>query len=659
MSPAPLPEFWQELFLILLAGGSVAVGLAALGSCLFRPAPWKRTIWQISFPALLAILLVELSGAGQGIVQFSLPRPEASAREAVRASWIAGEPAPSQIEGDSLAGVRAVQESPEVVGDLTGDSFSIPAVPFEAPAVATSPLSTPPAATSAGVKQDPPFPEVKQRGTWWPGIIWGAGALLLGGSRILASLLLILFSRRRAPCEDRILVERARRLAGRLEIRRHLRVKAAPGLSAPIAYGILRPTLGLPLEFFRSRDPIQQEVMLAHELGHLAAGDPQWLFFADLVTALFWWHPLVWWSRRRLYQICEYAADEASALVEDGPAVLATCLVELGRSRSRLPLAMIARMEGSGFRSSLGRRVKRLLNLESGVWKRPGRTRSCLAKVLVPSVLVIAAICSTAWARPRPAETQEKGDLEMKTVLKNHWKRSLASIALVAALGTGASEGLAQEQDQAEKITSLEYKLKAVTEELRATRKLLQELQKEEEKKNRKKEPVNPAPTPAVSPAYPPPASGRPFPSPDSLASLPSRAERPVLPTSGATHYVDLVNLATTVTDASAEVRIAKVQYERLKTLAKTALTSKSDLDIAAINYENAERKLALLRGMVKISLQAAEAELARRITEVEHAKARVEVGKAEQSSLIGVESQVAAAKANLELLQLIFSASK
>ena len=102
-----------------------------------------------------------------------------------------------------------------------------------------------------------------------------------------------------------------------------------PRLAGPVAFGSIRPTVALPESFACDFEPASQDAMLAHELAHLAAGDPAWQCLADLVAAVLWWHPLVWWSRGRLEAASE-SADEASLLVENGPNVLAECLVKLG-----------------------------------------------------------------------------------------------------------------------------------------------------------------------------------------------------------------------------------------------------------------------------------------------------------------------------------------
>jgi hypothetical protein len=187
------------------------------------------------------------------------------------------------------------------------------------------------------------------------------------------------------------------------------------GLSVPVAYGTVRPTVVLPAGFWDRFSRAEQEAVLAHELAHLAAHDPLWHLSAELCCALLWWHPAVWWLRGRLRAASETAADEASLLVPGGPDALAGCLVALGRRLvGPRPCGGLS-FQGSGFRSSLGRRVERLLNLKarsvggtgvspvsaSGTGVSPVSAGAGLksARVIVPVVLVIVSILSTAWAR--------------------------------------------------------------------------------------------------------------------------------------------------------------------------------------------------------------------------------------------------------------------
>ena len=70
-----------------------------------------------------------------------------------------------------------------------------------------------------------------------------------------------------------------------------------------------RPRLILPRELWKSLDDHQRATLIIHELAHLRRGDHHLRFFELLVTALYWWHPVLWWARRALRDVEEQCCD--------------------------------------------------------------------------------------------------------------------------------------------------------------------------------------------------------------------------------------------------------------------------------------------------------------------------------------------------------------
>jgi hypothetical protein len=394
VSAAPDLALWLHALLVLAAGGTVLVGLAAVVAGVVRSAAGRRLTWQAATLALAGLFLSEVTG---------LAGPAGA--------WLIG----------TTDSPRRVAAPPESAPAVRVASVPVPEPEVEAITPETSALREPLAESSEA-----------ERAVWWPGLAWLAGAVLVAGRAGLARLLLVAFRRRHRPCADAALPERVRSVAQRLGQRRAVLVLEAGGLRGPVAFGVVRPTIALPAGFGAAFAPPQQEAMLAHELAHLAAGDPAWHLLADLATAALWWHPLAWWARQQLRAAAEVAADEASLVVADGPGVLAACLVELGGRVAASRSAGWVRIEGSGFRSGLGRRVERLLRLHGAAWRPPGRLRWLLTLTLGPTALVAAAVLSTAWAQARAFP---EGDTDMQ----RPWKRSLAALVLVAALGSDTS----------------------------------------------------------------------------------------------------------------------------------------------------------------------------------------------------------------------------
>lgn len=270
---------------------------------------------------------------------------------------------------------------------------------------------------------------------WWPLWIWGLGGALVGLKAISTRIWLGVASARLCrPVVDHALLSTVENLCQRFCVR-NVRMVIWPGIHTPIAFGSLRPTIAIPEGFTERFSQGEQETILAHELAHLASGDPFWSGVADLVLAIAWWHPAVWWSRHQFREACESAADEASALVPGGRVFLAELLVKLGRDlvAPGIPHGLGI---GGGMRSRLAKRVTGLLS-ESREWRRerPATrwiTRSCapaLAGLLVAvpgpgtsgpalfSILVTSPLSATttreAGAVARDAEV--KGEESPKT----------------------------------------------------------------------------------------------------------------------------------------------------------------------------------------------------------------------------------------------------
>jgi hypothetical protein len=400
VSAEPSLATWSNALLVLALGVAVVVGLATLLARWPATAAGRRAVWQAATLALAGLLVAEMTGlAGEA------------------ANWLSRQPPPRDTAAPGEAKVPSA-DTPGPARRLESDN--------------AGPVGEFPAAASLEV----PAPAGPPAAVWWPGAVWLAGALAVAARVVLARVLLVAFRLRHRSAGDQALLERVRTVAGRVGLRRRVRVIEAEGLVGPVAFGVLRPTVALPARFAETFAPAQQEVILAHELTHLAAGDPAWHLLAELATAALWWHPLAWWARQQLRAAAEMAADESSLLVADGPAVLARCLVELGGVLAGTRSAGWLRMAGSGFRSGLGRRVERLVRLDGRAWRPPGRLHGLATLFLVPAALLAAAVLSTAWARARAFP---EGDEPMR----HPWKQSLAGLLLVAALGPNTGPGLA------------------------------------------------------------------------------------------------------------------------------------------------------------------------------------------------------------------------
>lgn len=411
MSVSAWPSWIGSAVALVLGTGAIALA-AALAAGAFRSAVWQRTAWQVAILGMLGLLAAECTGISAAVACWC---------------WAA--------QRVPVSAGRARESGPPLAGEDTfpgppgGRAAAAPAAIAEADSGPAAP-----AVFSAG--REPFLESPASLGTLLV-LAWSAGSALLTLRMLWSSWLLCSFRRRRLAGADGAVQSRVGGLAAMLGIRRPVGVFQASGVNAPMAFGWLRPAIVLPATFARDFSEVQREAMLLHELAHLAARDPFWLRLADLATMAQWWHPLVWWARRRWRAASEMAADEACLHVPGGPEHLAASLVTLGRRlevRSRL--GWIGAM-GPAFHSSLAKRVERLLSLRAPA--RTARHRGLIrwATVTWPVVLVLLAVLGTAWARAQAIHSEGEGVATMN-VFADSWRQSLAA-AVLAALWAPAS----------------------------------------------------------------------------------------------------------------------------------------------------------------------------------------------------------------------------
>jgi beta-lactamase regulating signal transducer with metallopeptidase domain len=165
------------------------------------------------------------------------------------------------------------------------------------------------AAPPAGAKQDSTGASLAAVLPIALGVIWAAGAL---GVLILAACRVRRFGRLLAHAKEppEELRGAARKLAARLGLSHCPRIRIVPASISPM----LRPRLGslevlFPSTLLGRLRRAERDALLAHELAHVRRGD-HWVRLLELMAgALFWWHPVVWWARRRLHRVEEQCCD--------------------------------------------------------------------------------------------------------------------------------------------------------------------------------------------------------------------------------------------------------------------------------------------------------------------------------------------------------------
>jgi beta-lactamase regulating signal transducer with metallopeptidase domain len=171
-------------------------------------------------------------------------------------------------------------------------------------------------------------------------------------------------------------------------------------LKSPISWGLLRPVILLNDEALEARH--EAEAIIAHELAHVRGLDWAKLLLARVVTAIFWFNPLVWILAREAHQLREETADDAVLAAEVASADYAQLLV--GVARHDCNGLLLGAHGVAPAKGSLSRRVRRVLD---GNLRRAPVARGFAAGVafgVIGTAAPLAALTFTPQAEERAAK---------------------------------------------------------------------------------------------------------------------------------------------------------------------------------------------------------------------------------------------------------------
>jgi beta-lactamase regulating signal transducer with metallopeptidase domain/predicted nucleic acid-binding Zn-ribbon protein len=332
------------------------------------PAATRHRLWTLAFAAVLALPLL-----ASALPAIHVPMPT---------GWVAS----------SLATPpHGIDASPDLDGRLTAAHLAADSRAQEARASdgAIGP-GVPPNGAPPGRKRTP-VPAT------WPTASTLLLAAWLAGTTVAATRLLLSLARagrlarRSEEMADVAWRAAADTIGARLGLRPlPVRLLVTPGVATPMAGGVRRPVIFLPASA-RAWSAEHRDVVLAHEMAHLAGRDPLRHLVARLAVALYWFHPLAWIAAWKAMIAREQACDEAVLALGTRPSAYARVLLELAESMpvASPALGALPMIE----RSLLETRVMTILNHVA----RPATKR----RVLIPGTgALVLTVFFVAAAQP-------------------------------------------------------------------------------------------------------------------------------------------------------------------------------------------------------------------------------------------------------------------
>jgi beta-lactamase regulating signal transducer with metallopeptidase domain len=196
------------------------------------------------------------------------------------------------------------------------------------------------------------------------------------------------------------------KLRTRLAGGRKVELRVSPRHRSPVLLGFLHPVILLP-----ANGTVEiSEPVLRHELAHVCRRDDWANLVQQLIKAIFFFHPAVWWISRELTLEREIACDDH--VLEQGgrPKAYALLLTDLaGRLHGGTPLLAPGVSDN---KTQLQKRIVMILNTSRNTSPRLARTRLGLvtsAAVLLAVAAIYAAPRVVLAQSPTPRATAAAG----------------------------------------------------------------------------------------------------------------------------------------------------------------------------------------------------------------------------------------------------------
>ncbi len=214
--------------------------------------------------------------------------------------------------------------------------------------------------------------------------IWLLGALVVLAMWARQWQRLAADARRSPPIVDGAVHDALRRIERAQGISARTAVVASSRSIEPGVLGIRNPVLIWPRHLTAGLSDTHIDAILSHEVCHIVRRDNLLASVQMLVTALFWFHPLVWWIGARLVDERERACDERVVALGGSPATYAESILQTCRLCLASPIVNVSGVTGGNLKTRIARIMKDVPAVPLGLGKKTALVLAAFLMAFAP-----------------------------------------------------------------------------------------------------------------------------------------------------------------------------------------------------------------------------------------------------------------------------------
>src|SRR5215467_591068 len=180
----------------------------------------------------------------------------------------------------------------------------------------------------------------------------------------------------------------------RYSAKRNVSLCTSARVRVPAAIGLLKPAVVIPEWVMRELSTDEVNQILVHELAHLGRWDDWTNLAQQLIKAVFFFHPAVWWIDKKIALERESACDDVVLAGTASPRAYAECLTRLAE-KSFLHRGIVLAQAALGRILQMSLRVSRILDPN----REPSHSRGWKPVALL---IAVFATGSVIWVSRAP-----------------------------------------------------------------------------------------------------------------------------------------------------------------------------------------------------------------------------------------------------------------